>query len=790
MASNNSTFKIPDEKRLDIKQFIQSKVIRYWYLYLTSLAVALMAGYFYNWYATPVYNATATLLIKDEKRVNPTQDLLTQLSSLDHTGGIDNEVELIRSRTMIARTLRKLDFDITYLMEGNIKISEQYRQSPVKLIIDSFPFRSYENSIHIEILDDKKYELIFDNRNSGESVSEVYAFNQPVQNVIGKFTLEKTDKFRTAEYLQPDFEKRKFILIAHHFDNLVDRYTKNLNITFVSKKATILELSLKDRVPQKAGDFLNTLMDVYIQSGVENKNEIASNSLKFIDDQLQLVSEDLKSSEQDLESYKTEKGITDLGTEAQAFLESVKIYDEKISSIDIQNSFLQYLEGYIMEDKELEKISPASIGIADPLLTKLITQLADLQNLRKSQLNSTKPDNPIIMTLEIQIQNTREDLLENVRSIRNGLMASKQEAEIQLSRIRDKIRTVPRTQRELVGMQRQALIREGLYNYLLQKRAETAIMLASTISDNRIVNSARASKKPVRPVPSQTYTFAILLGLMIPAFFIYGREFLNDKITGLQELKGMTKVPVIGVVAFSENGGKLLAAEKPESMISESFRLIRTNLQYITTSSEKTRILVTSTVSSEGKSFCAANLAAVYALSGKKVILVHGDLRKPKKSSEFGLKTDAGISNFLIGTSDLESILQPHPSVENLSIVLSGPKPPNPSELMLHKRMGDFFSELENIFDVIIVDSPPIGLVSDGMLLNKYTDATIFIVRQNVTNKQSIDYLNSLSESGKMTRLSIIFNAVKNKQGKNNGHKYGYGYGYGYGHGYYDEDRS
>lgn len=790
MTSPNTSFKIPDEKRLDIKQFVQAKIIRYWYLYLLSLFIALMAGYFYNWYATPVYNANATLLIKDEKRVNPTQDLLSQLSSLDHTGGIDNEVELIRSRTMIARTLRKLDFDITYLMEGNIKISEQYRQSPVRLVIDSFPFRHYEQPIHIKILDDKKYEFAFENKNSGESISEVYSFDQPVQNLIGKFTVEKTDKFRTAEYLNPEFEKRNFILIAHHFDNLVDKYTRNLNITFVSKKATVIELSLKDRVPQKAGDFLNTLMDVYIQSGIENKNEIASNSLKFIDDQLKLVTEDLKTSEQDLESYKTEKGITDLGTEAQAFLESVKIYDEKISSIDIQNSFLQYLEGYIMEDRELDKISPASIGIADPLLTKLITQLADLQNLRKSQLNSTKPDNPIIMTLDIQIQNTREDLLENVRSIRNGLLASKQEAETQLSRIRDKIRTVPRTQRELVGMQRQALIREGLYNYLLQKRAETAIMLASTISDNRIVNSARASKNPVRPIPSQTYTFAILLGIMIPAFFIYGRELLNDKITGLNELRSMTSVPVIGVVAFSDNNGKLLVAEKPESMISESFRLIRTNLQYITTSADKIRILVTSTVSSEGKSFCAANLAAVYALTGKKVVLVHGDLRKPKKSSEFGLKTDAGISNYLIGTSVFDSIIQPHPTVENLSIVLSGPKPPNPSELMLHKRMEEFFQELGNHFDVIIVDSPPIGLVADGMQLSKYTDATIYIVRQNVTNKQSIEYLESLNEAGKLSKLSIIFNAVKRKQGRKNGHNYGYGYGYGYGHGYYDEDRS
>ncbi len=784
MTEPGNDIRIADESRINIRQFLMNRVIRYWYVYAISLLILFAAAYYYNWYVTPVYNATGTLLIKDDKRNLSQQDLLAQVSSMDNTGGVDNEIELIRSRTMVARTLRKLEFETSYYLKGNIKKSELYKQSPVRFNFDSLSFRVYDRPVNIKILNTESYEFNYEGDDKSESVKEVYKFDTPVQNSVGKFTLEKTTKFRSDDYNKPEFEKRNFIIHVHRFDHLIDKYTKNLKIEFISKKSTIVELSLKDPVPQKAGDFLNTLMDVYLQSGVEQKNEIAANSLKFIDEQLQLITEDLQISEENLEVFKTEKGITDLGAEAQAFLGSAKIYDEKISNIDIQNSFLTYLERYIVEDNEVDQISPASIGIADPLLTKLITQLADLQNQRKSQLNSTKPDNPIIISLDIQIQNTKEDLLENVRSIRDGLNASKQEAEIQLGRIMGKIKTVPKTQRALVSMERQASIKEGLYNYLLQKRAETAIVLASTISDNRIVNSARASFRPVKPVPSQSYTFALLLGLLIPAGLIYLKDILNDKIKDVSDLSHSTDIPVIGMVGFSKDSGNHIVAERPESLIAESFRLIRTNIQFYSHSGKTIKVLITSSISSEGKSFCASNLAAIYAITGKKVALVQADLRKPKKNTEYKLPNETGISNFLIGNNTIEEIIQPSGSIQNLDIILSGPKPPNPSELILNSRMDELFAYLENNYDVIIIDSPPIGVVTDGMLLSKYVDSTIYVIRQNVTRRQSIDFINSLHQAKKIPHLSIIFNAVKNGSGQN----FRYGYGYGYGYGYYDED--
>ncbi|MBK8413540.1 MAG: hypothetical protein IPL22_02825 [Bacteroidetes bacterium] len=337
-------------------------VLKYWYLYVFSMILAIVAGYYHNWYTTPIYSASCTILIKDDKRTAPGQDLLTQLNSFDNQGGIDNDVELIKSRSIIGKTLRRLDFDVTYLLRGNVKKSELYLQSPIKLIADSISFRIYEKHIEITVIDDKTYEISY-HLNDDNSYTEKYKFGQIVSNHFGRFSLEKTDKFRDASFRDANYEKRNFIVILHNFDNLVDKYTKGLDIQFVSKKATVLQLSYNDPVPQKAGDFLNTLLEVYIQSGIDQKNENATSSLKFIDEQLDKITSDLKSSEEDLEMFKTEKGITDLGTEAQSFLGSVKVYDEKISEIDIQLSFLRYLEEYILKDKDLDKISPSSLAL-------------------------------------------------------------------------------------------------------------------------------------------------------------------------------------------------------------------------------------------------------------------------------------------------------------------------------------------------------------------------------------------------------------------------------------------
>jgi capsular exopolysaccharide synthesis family protein len=338
----------------------------------------------------------------------------------------------------------------------------------------------------------------------------------------------------------------------------------------------------------------------------------------------------------------------------------------------------------------------------------------------------------------------------------------------------------------LLNIQRQNQLKEGLYTYLMQKRAENAIVLASTTSDNRIVDEAHASFDPVRPVKSQTYAIAFFLGLLFPLAFAYARDLFNDRITDRMHLEQQTKIPLLGIIGYSKEANDLVVNRNPKSHIAEAFRSIRTNLQYFNPPGNKCNIvLITSSISAEGKSFCALNIASIIALSGKRTALVGFDLRKPKSPNRFDLKSDKGISSFLIGAETEKEIVQSS-GIENLYFILSGPKPPNPSELIMNERMDTLFQFLKNEFDYVILDSPPIGLITDAMLLSKYANAAIYVVRQNVTRKHQLDIINKLYEDGKIKNLSIIFNAVRVGSMPFAG---SYGYGYGHGYGYYEEDK-
>ncbi|HRB54486.1 MAG TPA: polysaccharide biosynthesis tyrosine autokinase [Bacteroidia bacterium] len=366
---------------------------------------------------------------------------------------------------------------------------------------------------------------------------------------------------------------------------------------------------------------------------------------------------------------------------------------------------------------------------------------------------------------------------------------TRQEINSQLNKTNSKLRELPKAEKELTNIQRQALITEQLYTYLLQKRAETAIILASTISDSKVVDNARTMISPVKPVKGITYTIAVLLGLFIPATFVYFKEILDDRIKNRKILERNSPIPVLGIVSLTSNENNVVVNLRPHSQVTEAFRSIRSNLQYFHGAQTNNIILITSSISSEGKSFCAINLAAILASGGKKVVMIGCDLRKPQQPANFKLSSSTGLSNYLIGTASIDEIIQHSPEM-GLDLILSGPKPPNPSEILLNEKMGQLITLLKSKYDYVIIDSPPIGLISDGLELTKYADVTIYLVRQNVTRKLHLDFINKIYLEGKMKNLCIIFNGVK-LGGTVYGYGYGYGYayGYGYGYGYYEEDQ-
>jgi tyrosine-protein kinase Etk/Wzc len=787
MRSQPAEFPELKASSFDFRSYFFNYVLRYWYIYAATLLCAFAAAYFYNWYVTPIYKATCSVLVKEPNNSGDASDFLMHLDNYSTDRNIQNEIEILRSRTLLSRTIQELNLEVSYYLEGNVKTSELYKEDcPLALTTDSLRYAAYSTPLFVHVLDAGRFELSYNNERGAGEVKRQYRFGQQVECELGTFVIHKSSRFNEALFNNPAHLKRDFIVRFNSFENLISRYGSSLKVAPINKQASILEMSLDDPVAAKAVDFLDKLIEVWIRSSIEEKNQIIRNSLEFIDEQLALISKDLTEIETTLEKFKTEKGITDLGAEAQSYLGSLREYDSRISEIELKISFLNYLEGYVKQSRDIKELSPSSIGIDDPILLKLMNQLSDLEGKRSLLLMGAREDNPAIQAINAQSRNIRSLLLETIKSTREGLLASKRQAFSQLDRIEGKIRVIPGSQRQLLNIQRQNQLKESLYTYLMQKRAENAIVLASTTSDNRIVDDAHATFSPVRPVRSQTYIIALFLGLLLPLTFIYGKDVFNDRIKDRDQLEQHTRIPLLGIVGYSKDPEEIVIKGNPKSHISESFRSIRTNLQYYNPPGNKCNVvLITSSVSAEGKSFCALNLAAVIALSGQKTVLLGFDLRKPKSPGRFDLKGETGISNFLIGSATLPDIAQPS-GVPNLHIILSGPKPPNPSELMMNGRMDELFDQLRNEYDYVIIDSPPLGIITDAMLLTRFANAVVYVVRQNITHRHHLDIVNKLYSDNRIKNLSILFNAVRSGTMAHGG---SYGYGYGRGYGYYDEDK-
>jgi len=769
----------------DIKQLFNKFFVSRWYLYVYTLSLSIITAYFYNWYSTPIYSTSCTVLIKEEKHYN-SNDLFSQLNAFSSEGGVDNEIGIIRSRQLIYKALSDLDFGICYYVLGDVKTSEVYKENPIKINIDTLFESGFRNKLNIEIINDKKFKITYDYLN--HKYIGYYLFSNKIKTLLGDFSIEKTTFFKTAAFNNSSFKNRNFIIIINQLENITDSYQSALKADKVSSNATLLQLSIQGNVPSKNEAFLNRLCELYIQKGIAIKNEYAVNTIKFIDEQLGLLTSDINVNEKGVEEFRVRRGITDLSLEANSYLEAVKDFDYSISKLQVQLSFLDYLERYVTGGKELSgNISPGSLMVDDPLLKSLILKLNELENKRKLALSVVKADNPILIGMNIEIQNTKAALVENLKSLRNGLTASLNEALLQKGNVQGKLRLLPGAQRELQTMLRGSNIKETLYSYLLQKRAETAILLASTTADNRVVDVARTFPNPLKPIKSLTFSIAILLGLLIPAIIIYTKDILNDKINDRFDLDRVTSIPILGMIGLSTIKSNLVVSEKPNSHISEAFRSIRTNMQYFNANKLQNTIMVTSSISSEGKSFCSINLAVMLAMSGKKTILVSCDLRKPKNTLGFNYESEIGLSNYLIGIATKDDIIQNSGSIPNLDIILSGPKPPNPSELIISKKMEDLFTLLKAKYSYIVLDTPPIGLITDAMVLSKYTDMNIYVVRQGITRKTQLNFINKLYLEGKISNVSIILNAIK-AGNRNYGYGYEYAYGYGYGYGYYEED--
>lgn len=743
------------------------KFLRYWYWFLIVGIISMFAARFYLKRYVPIYRMSARVLIKEDRPAN--NNIVEQL---DMTGNknLDNEMEILRSRPLLEKVVDNLGLTASYFYEGKNRDAEIYNESPVKVsateILSSRPF-------YIKPLVGSKYALYDEEmRRKG-----VFGYNEKVKSEYGKFRVSKRN-FIESQNTPP------VKIVLQPRDAAVSGLIGSILVSRPNQKSTLVTISIDNPLPAKGNDILQNLLDEYTFATLADKNREATSTLRFIEERLKIVTSELGSVEQNVEQYRRSKRITDLSTEANLFLDKVQENDSKLNEVDINLRVLDGVDSYVSSN-EIGNIAPATLGVSDAVLTSYINQLSQLEAERSKLSQSVQAGNPYLETLNNQMKNIKQAIQENLRNQRSNLMVAKNSLTAMNNRLEGTIATIPQKEREFLDIKRQAGVKENLYLLLLQKREETALSYASTVTDSRIVEPPYAVPTPVKPDKKQIYLYALLITIFLPVAVLYAKESMINTVQSKKEIERKTGLKVFGEVSVvpKNQEGHFIDLEK-RSFLSEQIRMIRSNMQYLFVEDDRglgKTIIITSSTAGEGKSFITLNIAASLALLNKKIIILGLDLRQPKINEYLEVSNRLGISNYLIGKAREEEIIQTT-QVKNLYIIPSGPIPPNPSELISTNKIETLVHSLQKRFDYVIIDTPPMALVTDTTLLAPLADATFYIVRHAKTPRHNLNTINDIHERKIFKSFNIILNAVNYK----NSAEYGYGYGYG-GSGYYGE---
>ncbi|WP_295673713.1 tyrosine-protein kinase family protein [uncultured Mucilaginibacter sp.] len=756
-----------DNNRPDLRETL-FKYLRHWKWFVTSVIFFLILGYIYAKLSTPLYKIETDLLIKDNKnKMSGQSDLLKDLDIFSSGKIIDNEIQILKSKTILKKVVSALKLQTSYINTEGIPEKEVYEDKPFAVELLEPNSNAYKAILTIHLLNAAEVKV------NGKK----YAVKIPIKTEAGMILIEPTGKGLFSQTLSVKFNDMADIL---------EQYGNNLKINPVSKEATSLIITLEDAIPQRGQDFLNRLVEEYNMAALEDKNKETSKTLTFITDRLDGIAADLSTVEKNVEQYKSTNRITDISAESKIFLQGVQDNDTELNKVLIQLSVLKNLENYLRKNDDQPSTLPSMLGIADPTLLGLVSQLGETQLKKLSLLQTVPETNPLVTTFTDQINSLKSAIQVSVQNLKKGLEITRQQLQGKNNQFESVIRKVPSIERGLLDVMRQQDIKNALFTYLLQKREETAMQLASGVADSRTIDPATSSKYPVKPIKNLIYFAFLIVGIVLPGGVIYFKALLNFRVNRKFDIERVTNIPVIAEISRSDGKDALLVVNKSRSIVAEQIRALRTNLQFVIPLENQKIILVTSSISGEGKSFVSLNLGASLAMSGKKVVILEMDLRKPKLNSGLGIDNIHGLSNYLIGKVNYKEILKPIALQENYYIITSGAIPPNPAELLVNGRVSKLIEELKQDFDYIILDTPPVGLVTDAQILGAYADLTLFIVRHNYTAKSQVNAIDKLYRTKKFNNMNIILNAIDMQSAY--GYSYGYGYGYGYGGGYYQDD--
>lgn len=753
------------------------KYLKQWRWFVLAIFLFVAVAYLYLRYTVPQYKVTTTVLVKDDSKGG----LMSELSAFSDLGfgkgksNVDNEIEILKSRSLLESTVQQLQFQVQLFVKGNVKTTELYSSNGLhaRFTGTNALFATSSTTLEIKLLGGNRFSLLpldgEENVSKGILLSKgrEFTFGQPIFTKVGVLRLE-------SDVVRKNSDVETFLLVLRPVDKVVDALMGSLAVAPVSKTSSVVSLSMVHAVPEKAEVFLDQLVKNYNTNAITDKNFISENTSKFIANRLLLISQELDGVEKDVQAFKQDNKLTDIETQAELFVKGSSEYDKKGVETAIQLDVLASMLGALKNNKQHDLL-PGNLLSSTGEESKVIAEYNKLLLDRNRLLKSATGENPTVIRLEEQIQAMKQNVSASLRRLQASLEIQKRDLEAEQGFMNVKIDKIPSQERQFRVIARQQKVKEELYLYLLQKREETAIALSTTEANARVIDRARANPIAVAPKSSVIYLAALLFGLLVPFGVIYLKELLDTKITSRLDLDKLSTIPFIGDVPTSDSPGELMHADSRSSS-AEALRIIRTNLEFMFTKvpegTAKT-LFLTSTFPSEGKTFVSVNLASTFALSGKKVLLIGMDIRSPRLSDYIAVP-ERGLTNYLSSMDgNWEDFVVKHPDFEDFWILPAGIIPPNPAELLMSKKVDVLFKALKNHFDYIIVDTAPVSLVTDTLLIAKHADSFVYVARANYLEKRMLAIPNTLYKENKLPNMCFLLNDTDSTKG------YGYGYGYG-----------
>lgn len=767
----------------DIKSLLRI-ASKNWYILLISLLLASALSYVYTYKLTNIYAAQTQIKLEADNKINQESIISENFdsryanwfgSSIDHA----TEISIIQSFDLVENAVKRMKLDVSYFIVGRIKTTEVYNSMPFTIIVQTINPALYEQDISFKILSKDKYKMFL--KKNGEDIIKEGVFNKEFIDADIKLTV--INNGITEENIS-SLQMSDYLIQVHSLSSLVYRFQGALSVE-VPELTNILQIKLEDVIPERAKDFLDTLSKVYIENGMKTRLDINYNTLKYIERQMVDVVTVLTSIEDTMQGYKENKGILDLSREESDYFNKMSLFDSKRSQLKLQQGTLNSLENYIIEGKDPQFLPPAVYVISDDAFLKQSTnELYALQISLNEKLNGATENNYGIKELEQRVDRLKNNLLIYINNSRKAIEENMVDVDKQITLYIANIKTIPKKQRELLNIQRNFDVNQRMYLFLLEKKSNTIIGRAAILPETKVIEIAR-SIGIVRPNKQKIFSSFLGGGLILALIIIFIRVSFYAKIESIEELKTKTNLPILGEILYSPSVKDWAIAVEKESKspITESFRTIRTNLQYMAPGKGCKVVVISSNNPGEGKTFTSLNIAAILAKAGKKVLILELDLHKPKVQKALNIIPDKGISTVLIGKDTVEEAIKPT-EIENMFVILSGPTPPNPSEMILLPQMDTIFNYLRENFDYIIVDTPPVGLISDALVLMKQADISLFVLNTKYASKHSLNNAHEIVEMNKIPHFGFILNAVKRKRSKYYYNRYSYGYGYGYGGAY------